>query len=55
MTDTNFKRTLEIGIDLGQIIVVEGMSDIWCVELESLIKKEISTFGNNKMIKFCRR
>ena len=55
MTDSNFKRTLEIGIDLGQIIVVENVSNKWCVELESLVKKEITKFGNTKMIKFCRR
>ena len=55
MTDGNFKRTLEIGIDLGQQILVENMSDNWSVELESLVKKEISKFGNTKMIKFCRR
>jgi hypothetical protein len=55
MTDSNFKRTLEIGIDLGQLILVENMSDNWSVELESLVKKEISKFGNTKMINFCRR
>ncbi len=27
MTDSNFKRTLEMGIDLGQLILVENMSD----------------------------
>lgn len=31
------------------------MSNHWSVELESLVKKEISKFGNTKMINFCRR
>lgn len=55
MTDINFRRTIEIALDLGQIILVENVGEKWAVELESLIKKEISKFGNTKMIKFCRR
>ena len=55
MTDPSFKRTLEIAIDMGKIVLVENMLEKVDVHIESLVRREITKYGNQKMLKFCRR
>lgn len=55
MIDPGFRRTLEIAIDLGQIVLVENMNEEVDVSIESLVRREITKYGNQKMLKFCRR
>ena len=55
ITEPSFKRTLEIAIDLGKMILVENLGETIDVHLESLVRREITKYGNQKMIKFCRK
>lgn len=55
MIDPGFRRTLEIAIDLGKIVLVENMNEKVDVHIESLVRREITKYGNQKMLKFCRR
>lgn len=55
MEDPLFRRSLEIAIDSGHMLLVESLGEDWNVELQSLIKREVTKFGQTKMIKFCRR
>ena len=55
MHDPGFKRTLELAIDLGKIVLIENLGEKIDVHIESLVRREITKYGNQKMIKFCRR
>lgn len=55
MHDPGFKRTLELAIDLGKIVLIENLGEKVDVHIESLVRREITKYGNQKMIKFCRR
>ena len=55
MTEASFKRTLEIAIDNGKMILVENLNEEVDVHIESLVRREITKYGNQKMIKFCRK
>jgi len=55
MTDGPFKRTIEIAIDLGKMVMIENVGERVDVHVESLIRKEITKFGDQRMIKLCRR
>lgn len=46
MTDPQFKRTLEIGLDLGKMIMVENLPENLDVAIESLVRREITKYGN---------
>ena len=46
MTDPQFKRQLEIAIDLGKIVLVENMMEKVDVHIESLVRKEITKYGH---------
>ena len=46
MTDPSFKRTLEIAIDLGKLVLIENMLEHVDVHIESLVRKEITKYGN---------
>lgn len=54
-SEGNFKRVLEMAIDLGKMILVENLGESIDVHLESLVRREITKYGNSKMIKFCRK
>lgn len=54
-TDPGFRRTLELAIDLGKIVLVENLYEKVDVAIESLVRREITKYGNQKMLKFCRR
>jgi hypothetical protein len=49
LSDPNFKRTIEIAIDLGSLIMVTDM-DRANIYIESLIKRQIVMMGPVKMI-----
>ena len=55
MTDGNFRRMLEMAIDQGLLVLVENLGETMDVHIESLVRREITKYGNQKMIKFCRR
>jgi dynein heavy chain len=55
MTDPNFRRMLEMAIDQGLLVLVENLGEDIDVHIESLVRREITKYGNQKMIKFCRR
>lgn len=55
VSDPALRRTLEIAIDLGKIVLVENMLENVDVAIESLVRREITKYGNQKMLKLCRR
>ena len=55
ITDSNFKRMLEMAIEQGLLVLVENLGENLDVHIESLVRREITKYGNQKMIKFCRR
>jgi hypothetical protein len=38
LTDPNFKRTLEVAIDMGKLVIVEDVPEKIDIHLESLVK-----------------
>jgi len=46
MTDPGFKRSLELSIDLGKIVMVENLNENVDVHIESLVRREITKYGN---------
>ena len=46
MIDPGFRRTLEIAIDMGKIVLVENMNEKVDVHIESLVRREITKYGN---------
>lgn len=55
MNDENFKKQLEVAIDTGKVVLVENLPERVDVNIESLVKQEISKFQDLRMIKFCRK
>ena len=55
MTDANFYKSLTLAIEGGAFVIIENLPENPDVHIESLIRREITKSGNNKMIKFCRR
>ena len=55
MTDANFYKSLTLAIEGGAFVIIENLPENPDVHVESLIRREITKSGNNKMIKFCRR
>ena len=46
MIDPSFRRTLELAIDLGKLVLVENMNEKIDVHIESLVRREITKYGN---------
>lgn len=44
--DPGFRRTLEIAIDLGKIVLIENLNEKVDVAIESLVRREITKYGN---------
>ena len=55
LSDPNFKRTLEVAIDMGKLVLVEDVPEKIDIHLESLVKQEITRYQDTRMIKFCRK
>ena len=55
VSEHNFKRTLETCIDYGKLALVENIGEEIDVHIESLVRREITKYGNQKMIKYCRK
>lgn len=55
LSDPNFKRTLEVAIDMGKLVMVENVPERVDIHIESLVKQEITKFQDTRMIKFCRK
>jgi dynein heavy chain len=54
-SDSMFKKTLEIAIEMGKPVMVENIEDKIDLILHSLLKKDIIKHGNQRLIKFCRK
>jgi len=55
MNDANFKKSLEVAIDIGKVVLVENLPERVDFNIESLVKQEISKYQDMRMIKFCRK
>jgi dynein heavy chain len=55
MGDVHFKKILEVAIELGKVVLVENLPERVDVNIESLVKQQISKYQDMRMIKFCRK
>ena len=53
--DLNFKKNIEIAIEAGRTVIIEGITSHVGINLHSLIKKQITKYGGQHMISFCRK
>ena len=44
MNDANFKKSLEVAIDIGKVVLVENLPERVDVNIESLVKQEITKY-----------
>ena len=51
----NFKKNIEIAIEAGRTVIIEGITSHVGINLHSLIKKQITKYGGQHMISFCRK
>jgi dynein heavy chain len=54
-TDNQFKKLIEMAIDMGQTVSVEHIEEQIGSNLQSLMKKQVSKYGGQRMIQFCRK
>ena len=54
-TDNQFKKLIELAIDMGQTVIVEHIEEQIGSNLQSLMKKHVSKYGGQRMIQFCRK
>lgn len=54
-TDNQFKKLIEMAIDMGQTVIVEHIEEQIGSNLQSLMKKQVSKYGGQRMIQFCRK
>ena len=54
-TDNQFKKLIELAIDMGQTVIVEHIEEHIGSNLQSLMKKQVSKYGGQRMIQFCRK
>ena len=53
--DAQFKKLIEIAIDMGRTVIVEQIGEKVTMNLQSLMKKQVSKYGGSRMIEFCRK
>jgi|TARA_B110000285_G_scaffold216253_1_gene263367 dynein heavy chain, axonemal len=53
--DSQFKKLIEIAIDMGRTVVVENVGEEIGMNLQSLMKKQVSKYGGQRMVLFCRK
>jgi len=46
---------IEIAIDMGRTVIVEQIGEKVGMNLQSLMKKQVSKYGGSRMIEFCRK
>jgi dynein heavy chain, axonemal len=55
LEDPNFKRTIEVAIEVGKLVMVENVPEDVNIQIESLVRQEITKHNESLMIKFCRK
>jgi len=53
--DGQFKKLVELAIETGRTVIVEQVEDHIDMNLQSLLKKQVSKYGGHSMIQFCRK
>jgi dynein heavy chain len=53
--DQTIRKTIEIAIEMGKIVLIENITDKVDIHIESLVKQEISRYEDTRFIKFCRK
>jgi hypothetical protein len=53
--DIQFKKQIEIAVDMGRSVIVEHIGSLIELNLQSLIRKDVSKYGGARMIQFCRK
>jgi dynein heavy chain len=54
-TDQNFKKMMEMAIEIGKVVIVEGITQHVNMNLQSIMKKQISKYSGSRMMNFCRK
>ena len=53
--DPQFKKSMELAVDMGRTVIVEQLGEHIGMNLQSLMKKVVSKYGSSRMIDFCRK
>jgi len=48
--DIQFKKQIEIAVDMGRSVIVEHIGSLIELNLQSLIRKDVSKYGGARMI-----
>lgn len=54
-TDSNFKKMMELAIEVGKTVIIEQIDQFINMNLQSIMKKQVSKHGGARMITFCRK
>lgn len=53
--DSQFRKLVEMAIDMGRTVIVEQLEERIDMDLQSLLKRQITKYGGQRMIQFCRK
>lgn len=53
--DTQFKKLIELAIDMGRPVIIDGVGEKIDLNLQSLMRKQVNKYGGAKTISFCRK
>ena len=53
--DPQFRRILEVAVDMGKIVIIEHLREKVDVHIESLVRQEKIRYGDSIMLKYCRK
>lgn len=53
--DSHFKGNVERAVEYGRTVIVEKIVDHIGMDLQTLLKKQVTKYGGQRMIQFCRK
>jgi hypothetical protein len=54
-SDPNFKKMMEMAIEIGKVVIVEHVHQSINMNLQSIMKKQVSKYAGSRMMNFCRK
>ena len=54
-SDPNFQKMMEMAIEIGKVVIVEQVHQHVGMNLQSIMKKQVSQYAGSKMLNFCRK
>jgi len=52
---SQFKKMVEIAIETGKTVIIEGVANSINLNLQSIMKRSVSKHGGQSLIRFCRK